>query len=60
MIINIEKQNKALKTILKCLVELLPKHTTNCGVHNAHPSYGDKYCTCKINEVREAVRKIEL
>lgn len=42
-----------LKSICKMLVEMLPKHTAECGVHRAHYSYGDKYCDCKMKKLKK-------
>lgn len=42
--------------MLAMLVELLPAHAVDCGVHTAHPSYGNKYCGCKLPALREKLR----
>jgi len=53
----LEEQNKVLTGLLKVVVEVLPKHSSDCGVYRAHPSYGDQYCDCKLKELRETIRK---
>lgn len=53
------KETQALKDLLKVVVELLPRHTADCGVHSAHPSYGSRYCSCKLQQLRERVRNLK-
>jgi hypothetical protein len=55
---QIEAQNKLLKSLLATTVEMLPRHTKDCGVWSAHESYGDKYCDCKIKKLKTNVRKL--
>ena len=44
--------------ILAAVVEMLPRHTAECGVHDAHPSYGDEYCDCKMAKVKRQIRRL--
>jgi len=53
----LKEQNKLLKDLLRATVESMPRHTEDCGVHNAHPSYGNQYCTCHLQKFREAMRE---
>lgn len=49
---------KLLVGILASVVELLPRHTAECGVHDAHPSYGDEYCDCNMAKVKRRLRRL--
>lgn len=55
---SIEEQNKLLKNLIRLVVLKLPAHSPDCGVFNAHPSYGNKYCDCKLKEIRKEVESI--
>jgi hypothetical protein len=54
---QLREQNELFKLVLRVLIEQLPNHTVDCGVHNSHPNYGNQHCNCKNQELREAVRK---
>jgi hypothetical protein len=54
----IEEQNILLKSLLATIVELLPEHTADCGVHRAHYSYGNKYCYCKMKHLKSSIREM--
>lgn len=53
----LEEQNKLLRGLLKLVVEILPRHSQDCGVYRAHVSYGDKYCDCNLEKLRTEIRK---
>ena len=50
------EQNKTLKGLLTILVEMLPRHSTDCYGLEVHPTNTARYCNCHMNEVREKVR----
>lgn len=54
----VASDTELLRHMVALLVELLPRHSSDCGVHYAHPSYGDKYCSCSLDEVREGARAL--
>jgi hypothetical protein len=54
---ELEEQNRLLRELLKLVIEILPLHSADCGVYRAHSSYGDKYCDCKLRELRERVKE---
>lgn len=53
-----DNQEILLRTLLALAVEMLPRHAVDCGVHDAHPSYGDTYCDCKMRSLRKNCREL--
>lgn len=53
---ELEIQNGLLKDLLRMVVEILPRHSADCGVFRAHASYGDKFCDCNLEKLRTEIR----
>lgn len=43
---------------LAAVTEMLPKHARECRVHDTHPGYGDTYCDCTMQYIRNSTREL--
>jgi hypothetical protein len=55
----LQEQNKILKNLLKIMVELLPRHSSNCYGRQVHPSNKEEYCDCNMSEIRKQIKDIK-
>lgn len=55
---DVTKEIDLLRGMVAMLIEMLPRHTRECRVHRTHPSYGNEYCDCKMQEMRDKSRKL--
>ena len=51
------QQNQFLKELIAEVLQKLPKHLDNCGVHRSHVSYGNKYCDCGIEDLKKKLKQ---
>ncbi len=54
----LEEQNKILKGLLVTLVELLPRHSSDCRGLQVHPSNTEEYCSCPMKKVKKKTREL--
>jgi hypothetical protein len=57
---NGDKELQLLKGLVKILVEMLPRHASDCYGLQVHPSNRAEYCDCDMKMARDEIRGTEL